>query len=190
MTDLTVMARFTKTGVLGPGEPAQGLTLSEIDFFLHAQHRETGADTQIWDGTQNPTIEIAEVGVYIRIYTGADLDTYHYHVSASYDGIQTLESPWVNGSYGLWYIPLGTAKEHPYDVFIEGTAIPIDGVKVEVHTNAAGTDPIWLGWTDMLGAARDSYGNYPRLDPSPDPYYFWRKKANVNFPNPDLEYVT
>lgn len=187
MTDLTVMARFTKSGVLGPGEPATGLTLSDIVFYFHAQHRATGADTQIWDGTQSPTIEIAEVGVYLRIYTGADLDTYNYHVSAKYDGIQTLDQDWVNGSVGKLYIPLGTAKEHPYTVS-EADDTPIEGVKVEVHTNAAGTNIIWLGWTDMLGGARDAYGNYPRLDPGG--YWFFRSKGGVEFDNPDYEVVT
>lgn len=188
MTDLTVMARFTKSGVLGPGEPATGLTLSDIDLYLHAQHRTTGVDTQIWDGTQHPTTEIAEVGVYLRIYTGADMDTYNYHVSSKYGGIVTLDQHWVNGSVGLLYLPLGTALEWPYNVYKKGTSVPIEGVKVEVHRNVAGNDPIWIGWTDMLGAARDIYGNYPRLDPGT--YYFFRKKGKVKFDNPDTEVVS
>jgi hypothetical protein len=188
MTDLTVAAAFTIDGVDGPGEPATGLTLSEIDLYLTQQDRATGVDTVIWDGTQNPTAEMDNVGNYIRILGTADTDLYNYFVSAHYTGVTVLDQNWVNGAIGADLIPLGTAINWPYIVYITGTATPIEGVKVEVHRNADGTDVYWVGWTNALGEARDQYSLYPRLDPGT--WYFFRKKGGVSFSNPDIEVVS
>lgn len=182
MTDLTVSAIFTKN----LGEPATGLTLSEIEFKLTAQNRATGADAAIWN-TENPTDEMVNVGAYIRIYTLADLDIYNYFLTAQYTGATVLDQDYVNGAVGIDYIPLGTAVEFTYTVYKVGTAIPIEGVKVEVHRNAAGTDVYWVGWTDAFGVARDNYGNEPRLDPGT--YYMFRKKGGYKFDDPDTEVV-
>ena len=108
MGDITVAARFTFPGVDGPGEPAPGLTLADIDFKLTRQHRVTLVDTIIWDGTQNPTDEFAQVGVYGRKYQGADLDLYNYYLTAHYTGATALDQLWVNGALGIEYLPLGT----------------------------------------------------------------------------------
>jgi hypothetical protein len=188
MTDLTVAAAFTITGVDGPGEPATGLTLSEIDLYLTRQDRETGVDAVVWDGTQNPTAEMDNVGVYIRIYTGADVDQYNYLLSAHYTGLTSLDQAWVNGGIGAGLIPLGTAVEKEYKVYRPDGITPIEGVKVEVHRNAAGTDVYWVGWTNALGEARDLYGLYPRLDPGT--WYFFRKREGYTFTNPDVEIVS
>lgn len=187
MTDLMVAARFTFTGVDGAGEPRTGLTLSEIDFFLTAVDRATGATAVVWNGSQNPTFEIDNVGGYGHLYSGADLDSYNYFLSARYDGVLSLDQNWVNGSVGLANIPLGTAVAFTYTV-VDLSLDPIEGVKVEIHLNAAGTDVYWVGWTDTFGVARDSYGNLPRLDPGT--YYFFRKKGGYKFDNPDTEVVT
>jgi len=188
MTDLMVVARFSISGVLGPGEPALGLTLAEIDFWLTAVDRATGATTPIWTGTAHPSFEIDNVGGYGSIYTGADLDDYNYFVSASYDGVTVLDQHWVNGGVGLANVPIGTAVEFTYTVVDTPGGNPIEGVKVEIHLNVAGTDVYWVGWTDALGVSRDGNGNKPRLDPGT--YYFFRKKGGYNFNNPDTEVVT
>ena len=189
MTDLTVSVRFTVTGALGAGEPATGLALADIELFLVEQDRATGAETIIWDSDTvavNPTAEMSKVGVYNRILTTADLDLYNYHASARYIGATSLDQDWVNGSLGLDNIPVGTAVEFPY-IVQEADTTPIEGVKVEIHRNAAGTDVYWVGWTNALGEARDSYGNYPRLDPGT--WYFFRTKGGYSFSNPDTEVI-
>lgn len=186
MSDLTVSARFTEAGALGSGEPAQGLTLTDIVYWLEQVDRATGARTQIWDGTQNPSVEIPNVGAYQRIYTLADLDLYYYYATARYDGVTVLDQNWINGSAGLANIPLGTSKNWPYQV-TEADDTPIEGVKVEVHRNAGGTDVYWVGWTNAMGWARDVHDNDPRLDP--DDWYFFRHKGGVIFNNPDVETV-
>lgn len=184
MSDLTVAFIFTQN----VGQPATGLTLSQIDLYLTQQDRETGADTVIWDGTQHPTDEMANVGAYIRILATADLDQYNYYASAEYTGAVPLDQDFVNGAIGIDYIPLGTAVEFTYTVLEDGSGDPIEGVKIEIHLNAAGTDIYWVGWTDAFGVARDSYGNKPRLDPGT--YYFFRKKGGYKFDDPDTEVVT
>lgn len=188
MTDLTVMARFTKSGVLGPGEPALGLTLTDIDFWLTQQDRSSGAEVIVWNGTQNPTSELSNVGAYIRIYSAADLDAYNYIANARYDGAETLDQHWIGGAAGAENIPLGAAINWPYQV-VEADDTPIEGVKVEIHRNVAGDDIYWVGWTNAFGWALDLYGNAPRLDPSPPDWYFFRKKGGVKFDNPDIETV-
>lgn len=188
MTDLTVMARFTFSGVLGSGEPALGLALADIVFWLNEVDRATGAESIIWNGTQNPTIELTDVGAYQRIYANADLDAYNYVATARYNGITVLDQHWINGAVGVDNIPLGTALNWPYQV-VEADDTPIEGVKIEIHRTAAGDDVYWVGWTNAFGWALDLYGNAPRLDPSPPDWYFFRKKGGVKFDNPDVETV-
>lgn len=96
MSDLTVATFFTKNS----GEPATGLVLADIDLYLTAQNRSTGADTVIWDGTQNPTEEIDNVGAYARIYASADFDTYNYFARGTYTGATVLDSDHVQGGRG------------------------------------------------------------------------------------------
>ena len=182
MSDLTVSAIFTKN----LGEPATGLTLSEIEFKLTAQDRATGVDTVIWN-TENPTAEMDNVGAYIRIYTLADMDQYNYFASAEYTGVTVLDQDFVNGAVGIDYIPLGTAVEFTYTVIEDGTGNPIEGVKVEIHRNAAGTDHYNSYWTDALGVALDEFGKKPRLDPGT--YYMFRMKGGYAFDNPDTEVI-
>jgi hypothetical protein len=185
MSDLTVSASFTES----TGQPSTGLVLAEIDLYLTAQHRATGADTVIWDGTQNPTEEIDNVGAYIRIYAGADLTTYNYFAAGNYTGATVLDQDWVTGLVGLLTPPVGTSVIFTYTVTNSVTLLPIPGVKVETSTDAAKTHVVWVGWTDAFGVAYDSFGNKPILDPGD--YYFWKIFAGfIDDQNPDLETVS
>lgn len=187
MTDLMIAARFTFTGALGAGEPALALTLTDIDLWLTAVNRATGATTVIWSGIENPSFEIDNVGGYGDIYNGADLDIYNYFATARYSGITSLDQDWINGSVGLAMVPIGTAQEFTYTV-VDPAVDPIEGVKVEIHRNAAGTDVYWVGWTDAFGVLRDTNGLKPRLDAGT--WYFFRFKGGFSFDNPDTEVVT
>lgn len=184
MSDLTISASFTKSG----GQPATGLTLAEIQLYLTSQDRVTGATAVIWDGTQVPTSEVENVGAYVRIYDGADLDAYNYFAAANYIGAEVLDLDWITGAVGITYIPLGTAVEWEYTVTVDGS--PVDGARVLISTDADGDNVFWSGTTGVDGKAVDSYGNAPRLVPRVDPYYFWVYKANVEFSLPDSEVVS
>jgi len=72
--------------------------LADIDLYLVAQNRTTGVDTVIWNGTQNPTEEIDDIGAYTRIYTNADFDTNHYFARGTYTGAVALDVDHVTGS--------------------------------------------------------------------------------------------
>jgi hypothetical protein len=185
MSDLTVAATFTKN----VGQPATGLTLSDIDFYLTQQDRATGVDTVIWDGTQNPTAEMDNIGAYIRVYSGADMFTYNYFAAAQYTGATVLDQNWVTGNVGLVTPPVGTAVLFTYTVTNSVTLLPIPGVKVEVSTDNAKAHVVWVGWTDAFGVAYDSFGHKPILDPGN--YYFWKILSGfVDDQNPDLEAVS
>ncbi len=93
MSNLTVAAFFTRN----TGSPATGLTLADISFYLTRQHRTTGVDRVIWDGTQNPTEEVDNVGSYIRVYSEANFDLYLYFARALYGGAVGLDSNHVVG---------------------------------------------------------------------------------------------
>ena len=97
MTDLTVLAHFTKNA---NDDPVTGLTLAEIDLYLTAINRTTGAETVIWDGTQNPAFEVSNVGAYGRIITTANFDTFNYSGGAQYTGSETVDNAWVSGTIG------------------------------------------------------------------------------------------
>jgi hypothetical protein len=80
------------------GLPATGLALADIDLYLTEQDKTTGADTVIWDGTQNPTEEIDNIGAYARIYNSANLDDNVYYARGSYTGAVVLDVAHVTGS--------------------------------------------------------------------------------------------
>lgn len=184
MSDLTVSATFTKNS----GQPATGLTLTDIEIYLTQQDRASGVDTVIW-AIQNPTVEIDNVGAYIRILTTANLDAYNYFAVAEYVGAQVLDVNWVGGVTSLNNVPIGTAIEYTYTVTSVSTGFPVPGVRVAVTTDLAGLNVVWSGETDNFGVARDDYGNLPRLDPGT--YYFWKSKAGwVDVQNPDTEVVS
>lgn len=185
MSDLTVVVIFTKNS----GQPATGLTLADIDLYLTQQDRATGVDTVVWNGAQNPTVEMDNVGAYIRILTTADLDAYNYFAAAEYGGAQVLDADWAIGALSLNNIPLGTAIAYTYTVTNQNTSLPIEGVEVEVTTDMVGLNTVWVGHTDAFGVARDAYGNLPRLDAGT--YYFFKQLAGwVDVQNPDTEVVS
>ena len=185
MSDLTVAVFFTKN----TGQPAETLVLAEIDLYLTRQNRATGVDTVIWDGTQNPTEEIDNIGSYIRIYAAADLTLYNYFAAAEYTGATVLDQDYVTGVVGLLTPPVGTAVEFTYTVTNSVTLLPVEGVDVEVSTDAAKTHVVWTGNTDVFGVARDEFGNLPILDPGS--YYFWKQLGGfIDDQNPDLEVVS
>ena len=182
MTDLTVAVALTKN----VGQPATGEALSDIKIWLTRQDRVTGATTAIWDGTQNPTIEQVNVGVYTRIYTGADLDKYNYYAAANYIGLTTLDQDWIGGAVGVDSVPLGTAIEWQYQIVTSGD-IPIEGVNVWFYDENS-TYIVWAGVTDSNGYAKDIFNFHPRLDPGT--YKIYRQKAGYSFNDPDTEVVS
>jgi hypothetical protein len=97
MSNLLVSARFTES----LGLAKTGLTLADIDLYLMAVNADTGVQTEIWDGSQNPTFEISNQGAYGRIYSEADLVTNHYFVRAVYTGAETLDTDESMGVAGL-----------------------------------------------------------------------------------------
>jgi hypothetical protein len=96
-TNLTVSATFTKNN----GQPATGLTLSDIKLFLTSQNKSTGADTTVWDGTQVATVEINNVGTYTRILATADLTANDYFAMAQYTGATVLDSSYAYGQVSM-----------------------------------------------------------------------------------------
>lgn len=106
MSNLIVAAAFTKSS----GEPATGLTLSDISLYL-TRVDSSGTATEVWDGTQNPTAEVDNVGMYVRVYTSADLDTYTYYSCAQYTGATSLDVDYVIGAAGRADAILTTAGE-------------------------------------------------------------------------------
>jgi hypothetical protein len=184
MADLTVAVNFTRN----TGQPATGLTLGDIDLYLTEQDKATGADTVIWNGTQNPTEEIDNTGFYTRIYAAADWDANHYYARGNYTGAVALDTDDVMGAMECCGIPIGTAVEFTYTIYESGGPpnIPIAGVTVAISTDIAGVNIVWSGTTDAFGVARNG-GYLPRLDPGT--YYFWRSLAGYTFTNPDTEVV-
>ncbi len=97
MPPLTLIVSFTQTG----GDvSAVGLVLADIDLYLTAVHRVSGALTVIWDGTQNPTFEVTNAGSYGRIYVDGDLEVFNYVGGGLYTGAAVLDNEWVVGSTG------------------------------------------------------------------------------------------
>lgn len=81
---MIITALFTKDS----GAPATGLTLTDINIYLYARNRTTGAITNVWN-PENPTEEIGG-GLYSRNYS-EDPDTYTYFAYAQYTGATTLD---------------------------------------------------------------------------------------------------
>lgn len=127
MANLTVASFFTQN----TGVPATGLALADIDLYLTSQNRSTGADTVVWNGAQNPTEEIDNIGAYIRIYTDADFDTYNYFARASYTGVTTLDTDHVQGAFAL----VNPWELSPRTLTMTAAAISavISGTSITIH---------------------------------------------------------
>lgn len=79
------------------------------------------------------------------------------------------------------------ATERTYTVYDSLGAVLPD-VRVEVYTDAAGTQLFNVYNTDTFGVARDMYGDKPRLQAGT--WYFYRYKHGYSFNNPDTEVLT
>ena len=169
------------------GDPATGLTLSDIDIYLWRVNKSTGAREAVWSG-ENPTLEIGG-GLYRRPYTSEDLDTYEYYAYAQYTGGQSLDSNYslqeclvqntldaiasaVSGAGAITFTYTLTSSE-------DGS--PIADASVWVTTDAAGDNVVASGTTDVNGQV------VFYLDAAT--YYVWRQKSRWNFTNPDTEVV-
>ena len=76
-------------------------------------------------------------------------------------------------------------SERTYTVIRSDNSNPIEGVSIQISTNLAGSNVIWIGETDSFGVARDDFGNKPFLEAGT--YYIWRYRSGYSFDNPDTE---
>lgn len=119
---IPVSVSFTKNA----GAVATGLTLGDIDLYLTSVNKSTGASAVIWDGTQHPTSEIENIGAYLRIYSGEDLDTYDYFAAAQYTGATALDFTWATGS-------LSSEAQRAADVLLQRDADQVEAT-APVHS--------------------------------------------------------
>ncbi len=189
MTDVAVVGTFTKT-VAKPGTPAEGLTLAEFDFHLTRRTKADGTLAVIWDGTAHPaTAEIPNIGQYLRVYSGADLQLYDYMATIQYTGATSLDSNNATGVIGAITITLRAGSSEVTDITIESPAgTPREGAAVWITTDAAGTHIVWTGTSNTLGKPKDLNDANPWLDPGD--YYVWTQLAGHTFPNPTAHEVT
>lgn len=94
---------------------------------------------------------------------------------------QNLEYVVVNRASGL--------IAYTYPVTRSDNSNPIADATVEISTDLAGNNRIWVGTTDAFGHARDEFDNKPLLT-SGNTYYFWTAKVGFTFDNPDTEVVS
>ena len=97
---MLITALFTKS----VGDPATGLTLTDIDLYLYRRTIADGTMATIWNG-ENPTEEIGG-GQYSKNYASEDTATYTYHAYSHYTGATTLDS-----DYSLQGSPMGAPTE-------------------------------------------------------------------------------
>ena len=166
MSSIVVAASFTQN----TGDVATGLTLSDIDLYLTRVDNSTGTAEVVWNGTQNPTVEIDNCGAYARMYTDADMDTYTYFACARYTGAVSLDTEYVTGGIGRVESTLSTEalaavqaeaedalETYDLDHLIQvtaGTEEPTDGSYLDqvMHKSAGQT---FSAATDSLEAIRD-----------------------------------
>lgn len=127
MTDLTIAATFTKNR----GQPATGLTLTDIKLFLTSQNKSTGVDTTVWDGTQVATVEINNVGVYTRILTTADLTVNDYFAMAQYTGATVLDSNYAYGQVSM--VEANTMQIESADATDQINAEIVDALSIDTY---------------------------------------------------------
>lgn len=147
---IVITAAFTKSA----GLPAEGLVLAEIDLYLTRYNRSTGAVEVIWDGTQNPTVEIDNIGMYLRVYSGENLALYTYFARASYTGATVLDTDHVTGGVGPEPLPVGPT-EYIYTVTNSSTDTAIQGVLVDVTQAPSGAEYVGAWATATLYDATD-----------------------------------
>lgn len=153
MSTLIVSVAFTEN----TGDPATALVLVEIDMYLTAVNNSTGTETVIWDGTQNPTSEIDDMGAYIRLYASADLNTYSYFGRGTYTGATVLDSDSVTGvadakAQTIWEYASRTLTQSVASVAsaVAGGTITItrgDSLSAEITDIGSLTDYVSIDWT-------------------------------------------
>lgn len=79
------------------GIPATGLALADIDLYLTSRNKATGAVAVIWNGAQNPTEELTNIGCYARAYNLDTTVTHNYALRATYTGAVVLDVDHVIG---------------------------------------------------------------------------------------------
>lgn len=175
---ITVSAIFTKDS----GDPATGLTLTDIDIYLYRRAKSDGTVTTVWNG-ENPTEEVGG-GIYTKAYASDDPATYDYFAFAQYTGATELDS-----NYALMSAPFidessarAGATAFTYTLTSSVDAAPIANAQVWITTDASGDKVIASGVTDSSGQVT-FYLNAGT-------YYVWRQKAGWNFSNPDTETVS
>jgi len=167
MSSFVVTATFTKN----TGDVATGLTLADIDLYLTSINLSSGAVAAIWDGSQNPTVEVTNTGTYARIYSSADLDTYAYVATAHYTGATTLDADYATGALARDEATLSTAalalvqaeaedalETYDLDHLIQVTAgseEPTDGSYLDQVMHRGGSQTFNAS-TDSLEAIRDA----------------------------------
>jgi len=188
MSELTIAVKLTKPGVLGPGEAATGLTLSDILIYVVEQDRAGGVGTLVLNGV-NPTAEQPSVGIYTYTYAAADLDLYNYYAYAQYTGAVTLDQYYIGGMAGNEEPGAGSPgyKFWPYQVTLPDLVTPVPGATVWVTADSAGTIMLWTGITNATGWAKKN--NQDPLLPL-GTVYIWKFLAGyVDLQNPDTEVV-
>lgn len=80
------------------------------------------------------------------------------------------------------------AQPFTYTLTDDSSSDPIEGVRVQIATDVNGSNPIWTGYTDVFGIARDVDNGLPYLDPGT--YYIFRYHGGYIFENPDTEVVS
>ncbi len=83
---MLVAALFTQND----GQPATGLTLSDIALYLYSRKKADGTAATVWNGV-NPTEEVGG-GIYTKDYAAAQQTVYDYYGYAQYSGAETLDS--------------------------------------------------------------------------------------------------
>jgi len=180
MSTIVVAAQFTKGG----GQPAAGLTLSEIALYLTQLDNSSGAATVVWDGTQNPTVEIDNCGTYARLYAEADLATYTYFIAAHYSGATTLDSDYVVGGHARDESTTAGSGAIAFTYTLTSSVddAPIADADVWATSDVAGNTILASGRTDSDGKVTFY------LDAGT--VYIFRQKSGWNFSNPDTETVS
>jgi len=157
------------------------------EYFVYED--ETGAS--ILNGTMTILDNANTTGFYSELIACTTANgfeagrSYNIYIEATVNGVAGAIS------YGFRVTdasePAPGAIEFTYTVTNSATGLPIEGVEVWITTDAAGTNIVWHGDTDVFGVARDGSGGLPWLDAGD--YYFWSQRAGFTFVNPDLENV-
>lgn len=170
---LVMCAIFTRNS----GDPATGLALADIDLYLTSRRRTDGVLTIIWDGTQNPTGEITNIGAYVRGYATENLSIYDYFARAYYTGAVVLDVDHVTGTEGLVVCEAGAGAVQHTVIIIDQDSNPIADADVWISSDVDGS-------TVVADGQSDSNGKFYFWGDTGVSYWVWAQKDGVNFTNP------